>query len=310
MALEQDVQLAPDAEEVERLLAPFLVERHEIGSSAHRALLAKREAKWLWRGAKRKALGWLPGVKRDQSYVRDSYEETYTKAAFVQTYAPASSDPKPTLATYRDAGLLLRRRAIVRTHLVAMARAIELLKPKRVLEVGSGPGTNLFLFSARFPEIEFTGVELTSEGVAQGQRVMQEPELPKLLADYCPWEDLDRQAYRRVKLEQGDATQLRYDDASFDLVFTRQALEQMEMIRGEALSEIARVAKHDVLLCEPFADFQVTPLQRRYVAAKDYFSLRSDELPQFGIRPTHVVGDFPQNVEMGVGLVCGTRDRA
>lgn len=309
MALDRHLTLAPDASEVERLLGPFLIERHPAGAAAFRKLVAKREAKWLWRGAKRRALGWLPGVKRDQDYVRSSYEETYARLPFSQTFAPASSEPKPTLATYRDEGLVLRRRAIVRTHLVAMARAIEALKPRRVLEVGAGPGTNMFVLSARFPEIEFTGVELTEEGVAQGQRVIGEFELPKLIADYCPWDEFDRQAYRRVTLEQGDATKLPFDDASFDLVFTRQALEQMEMVRDPALSEIARVADKDVLLCEPFADFQRSSLQRRYVAAKDYFSLASEELPRFGIEPTHVVGEFPQNVVMGVGLVCASRGR-
>ena len=307
MALDQHVQLAPEAAEVERLLAPFLIERHPVSSAAFRKLVARREAKWLWRGAKRAALGWLPGIKRDQDYVRSSYEETYAKLPFSQTFAPTSSEPKPTLATYRGEGLVLRRRAMVRTHLVAMARAIEALKPRRVLEVGAGPGTNMFVLSARFPEIEFTGIELTDEGVAQGNRVIGEPELPKLIADYCPWDEFDREAYRRVVLQQGDATKLAFDDGSFDLVFTRQALEQMEMVREPALREIARVAARDVLLCEPFADFQRSALQRRYVAAKDYFSLASRELPQFGIQPTHVVGEFPQNVVMGVGLVCGSR---
>lgn len=309
MVLDQDAKLAPGAEEVERLLAPFLIERFPSTSPRFRQLVAGKQAKWLWRGAKRQALGWLPGVKRTQDYVRSSYEETYAKLPFSVTHAPPSSEPKPTLATYGDEGLVLRRRALVRTHLVAMARAIEAFQPRRVLEVGAGPGTNMFVLSTRFPNVEFVGIELTEEGVAQGNRVISEPELPKLIDDYCPWDDLDRQAYRRVELRQGDATKLPFEAGSFDLVFTRQALEQMESVREPALSEISRVASENLLFCEPFADFQTSPLRRRYIAAKDYFSLRSDELPRFGIRPTHVVGEFPQNVVMGVGLVCGTRDR-
>jgi ubiquinone/menaquinone biosynthesis C-methylase UbiE len=135
--------------------------------------------------------------------------------------------------------------------------------------------------------------------------VRKESALPPVIAGYCPWGVADPGAYRRIDFQLGDATRLPFDDNSFDLVFTRQALEQMEAVRDAALAEISRVAKTHVLMLEPFADFNSSPLNRDFVAAKDYFSLPVAGLSRFGITPTFTHDDFPQKLTLGQGLVAG-----
>ena len=116
---------------------------------------------------------------------------------------------------------------------------------------------------------------------------------------------VDPNGYRNIRFLQGDATHLDMEDNSFDLVFTRQALEQMNMVRAEAVSEISRVAKNNVVLCEPFADFNDDPLRRDYVYSKNYFSMSLSDLQNFGIRTIAHNHHFPQNVRLGIGIVLG-----
>ena len=106
---------------------------------------------------------------------------------------------------------------------------------------------------------------------------------PEWLERYCPAPVADAGAYRRIRFEQGDACRLAFPDDSFDVVITRQALEQMNKIRDEALSEIARVARHHVVLGEPFADFNREGLRLDYVKAKEYLDLPVAELARFGL---------------------------
>ena len=110
-------------------------------------------------------------------------------------------------------------------------------------------------------------------------------------------------------LHEMDATKLDFADRSFDLVFTRQALEQMEMVRDAALHEISRVSDGWTLHGEPFADFNQGQLQRTYVAAKDYFSLPIAQLPRFNLEAVQTTAEYPQNIELGIGVVVARKTR-
>lgn len=299
--------LALQPDEIERTIAPFLVARWPTSDPAFIRLHARQRRKWRYRRTKRLLLGWLPKGQRTQAYVETSYDHTFAERPWPEINAPATADPKPTLARWGNEGLLLRRRGLARVHLMLMARIIRALGVKNVLEVGSGTGINLFVLAALLPEIRFAGVELTATGVAQAASVVAASDFPRQLAEYCPEPVLDASAHRRVEIRRGNALELPFEDGSFDLVFTRQALEQMEMIRDRALAEIARVTRRHVLLVEPFADANQDPLRRDYVAAKDYFSLPVAGLRPFGIEPQHTTRAFPQNTCLGIELVVGQR---
>jgi len=292
---------------VEQLIAPFMLDRMPRSDPRWRAIEARLTRRWTKRILKRRLLGWLPGIRRDQDYVRASYNTTFAERPWVETHNPSQPETKPTYAAWQNDGLVLRRRALARTHLLSIGNAIAAFAAKTVLEVGAGAGMNLFVLASRFPDTQFTGIELTETGVGQAKRAQGEHNFPQLLADYCPWTEIDSSAYRRIDFRQGDATKLPFADGSVDLVITRQALEQMESVREAALREIARVARLGAVMCEPFADFNRDKLRRRYVAAKDYFSLPSEGLRRFGLAPLHIFSGYPQNLQLGVGVVVAAK---
>jgi SAM-dependent methyltransferase len=257
--------------------------------------------------------GLWAGERRTKRYVETSYDATWKRRDWPEMQVaprPRSSYPlsEQMPARWGDQGLVLRRiGSLKRLHLAYLERVLELLKPRSVLEVGSGNGINLLVIAGRFPEIEFTGVELTANGVARSQAAQAEPEFPKALHEYCAWETLDPDAYRRIEFIQADASKLPFPDDHFDLVFSHKALEQMEMIREQAVAEIARVTREHTVHFEPFADFNQDWLQRTYVSTKAYFAMPLADLDKFGIDLIHRDIAMPYNIELASGLVIGRK---
>ena len=178
--------------------------------------------------------------------------------------------------------------------LLSLVRAIELLKPRSVLEVGCGNGINLLLLAGRFPKTRFAGLDLTPEGIAAAQRMQREPVLPDYLQAFAPLPIIDTTSFRRIDFRVGDACALPFEAGGFDLVYTALALEQMERVRDQALGEIARVAGGHAFLIEPFRDVNASGLPRRYVVARDYLQARIADLPRYGLAPLWATADFPQ----------------
>jgi ubiquinone/menaquinone biosynthesis C-methylase UbiE len=195
-----------------------------------------------------------------------------------------------------------------RVHLLFLMRAIARLKPRTVLEVGSGNGLNLFILAARFPEIHFMGLELTAGGVVAANRVRAMAELPEILVTFAPEPPIDLKPFDRIVIVQGNAAALPFVDASFDLVITALALEQMEPIRHQALAEIRRVASTYTAMVEPFFDWNATGPQRDYIIANDYFSGSVAELERVGLAPFYMTGDMPSKLTIRPAfVVCRTR---
>jgi hypothetical protein len=96
---------------------------------------------------------------------------------------------------------------------------------------------------------------------------------------------------------------LPFSPKSFDLVFTIQALEQMEAIREEVLSNIASASAGYVAMFEPFADWNSSLGRRAKIKMSNYFAARIDDLPSYGLLPVFATDDMPMKVNYGVGLV-------
>jgi SAM-dependent methyltransferase len=194
-------------------------------------------------------------------------------------------------------------RGAKRVHLLYLIRLIETIKPRTVLEVGSGTGANLFILAALFPDISFSGIELTSAGYNTAKEISSRDTLPQPLADFSPVPIRDPRAHQRVSLHQGNAKHLPFPPGSFDLVYTVQALEQMEAIREEALQQIESVSRGYVAMIEPFADFNVTAPRRYKISSARYFSASVKDLLAYGLKPVFSSDNMPSKLTYGIGMV-------
>lgn len=296
-----DLGIGDDA--IADTLEPFVLERYARGDLRFRTRAAALARRWRWRHLARRAIGWRFRKRRTRAYVRASYNATWSRRDWLRGEAPARAG-QVSLAEWRDEGLVVRKGGpMARVHLLAMERVLAALGPESVLEVGAGNGTTLFVLASLLPGVEWRGIELTEEGVRAAEAVKAEARIPEWLVSYCPKPVVDDGAYRRICFEQGDAGRLPFPDDSFDVVITRQALEQMNKIRVAALSEIARVARRHVVMGEAFADFNRDGLRFDYVKAKEYFDLPIAELSRFGLEPVAVYDDLPRLLRMAVGIV-------
>jgi len=302
------VLLPEDSQHCRRLLDPWVVSAMPSTSPRWRKLLAQDTRHWrvkIWKH-------WLKGLLsgnitsalryRTAAHVKKTYGHTWSGNDWPSQDQPLGTS-KPTMAEWRDEGLILKKGALSQMQLERMMALIAETRPRTVLEVGAGAGQNLLSLSAVFPNIVFTGIELTEEGVARARSVQSHENLPDVIKQYSPFPIADDTAHRRVDFQQGDATALPFEDGSFDLVFSRLALEQMERVRRKAVAEMVRVSAGHVLMVEPFADFNDDKRRRLAHRAKNFFSMRLDELPGAGLEPQIVFADWPQKISEGVGLV-------
>lgn len=293
-----DLPIAVDPAAIDAAMRPFLVS--EGDDLRWRNEVARR---WLATLAR---LVTGKEAARDKRAIESEYADAW--GAGYRRYRLGRSDLKPKPWAWRGRKLLLDPAAATRLRTVLFAAVIDELKPLRVLEVGSGNGINLLSLAGAFPDTEFTGLELTTEGVEQARRAQSDSEIVDIVHAYSPLEISDRSAVGRINFVQGNAAAMPFDGGSFDLVMTVLAVEQMERIRFAALSEIARVTASHVLMLEPFRDANASGLKRLYVRSRNYFRGSIDELRGFGLTPLWATADYPQEAFLGTALVLARRD--
>lgn len=301
---ESGLGVSPD--EVSRLFAPFVLEQHAPGDRAWDAEIARRTAKYRRRYWQRRLLGWLPRWQRRGDTVKAEYSKAWSSIDYAQ-YDPARTPPRPSPWEWRGQRYSASDLGGTRVRQLLLVRLLERLRPRRVLEVGCGNGVNLMLLAGRFPEVSFTGADLTREGPHAAHRLQREPTLPKPMQAYAPLPLADETAFRRVGFVSADASRLPFADGAFDLVVTILALEQMERVRESALREIARVAGRHTLMIEPFAELNQSGGRLHYAVARDYFRGRIEDLPRYGLEPRLALDDFPQEAFLGACLVLAER---
>lgn len=245
--------------------------------------------------------------KNDQKKILKAYDAQWKKKAFLRYMPQVGQGGAPWI--WGNIKWVMSNEAGAAARLLFLEEALKPLQAGSVLEVGAGNGINLLMLAARFPEMAFYGLEPTSGGIETAKAVIDEGQLPEPLIKFAPFLLADVQAPSRVVIKQGSAQHLPFDDASMDVVMTSLALEQMEEIRHDALSEIARVAKDWVVLLEPFRDVNASGLRRAYVRTHDYFQGSIAELADYGLHVERVCFDMPHKFMLGTALVVARRTR-
>ncbi len=288
-----------DRSELEAVVRPYVRREATAGDHEVRRILRREARFWRWRKCQRRMSRLLGNVGRTTAFVKESYE---TGWAGIQWDVLGPKAGRDYLMTWRDRFFWGNAWVIPRAHLAVLRRLIEHLRPRSVLEVGSGPGLNLFLLASLFPDIRFAGVELTESGVALARRTDALERLPPAAAAFAPFELNPVRPVGTIDFRQGNAMALPFPDRSFDLVFSRQALEQMRNISATVFSEIRRVSTGHAAFFEAFREWNAAGACRDRTIALDYFDTRLEDLPSMGFRVVATELDMPCKTYMSVGL--------
>lgn len=299
----EQLPLKIDHDAIEEAFLPFLLDGR-AGEKAWKSDYARRRRRALMRMVKR-----ILGLKsRDKEAIQAEYAEAW--GAGHGKYDLSAGPSKPAAWKWNNRKLALDGLAAARVRAPLLAAVIDRLAPKKVLEVGCGNGINLFSLAGHFPDVEFTGIDLTPAGIESAKKVQSGDKLTARLAEYIPLAMADPQAFKRIRFMTGSAADLPFADGEFDLVYTVLAVEQMERIRDSALAEIARVSGGHVLMLEPFRDTNLKGMRRLYALSRNYFRGSIQGLGRFGLEPVWATDDFPQEAFLGSPLVLARKVKA
>ena len=299
----EQLPLMIDHDAIEEAYLPFLLDG-AAGQRAWKSDYARRRRRALTRMIKR-----ILGLKqRDRKAIQAEYHDAWS--AGHGKYDVSAGPKKPAAWKWNDRKLALDGLAAARLRAPLLAAVVDRLQPKKVLEVGCGNGINLLSLAGHFPEVAFSGIDLTPAGIEAAQAVQAADALPDQLSQYIPLEVADPQAFKLIRFIEGSAADLPFADGEFDLVYTVLAVEQMERIRDQALAEIARVSRGHVLMLEPFRDANLRGMRRLYALSRNYFRGSIKGLERFGLEPVWATDDFPQEAFLGSPLVLAQKVKA
>ena len=293
----EDLSLGVEASDLEAAMRPFCSPDESAWSSEVRL----RRVRLLRRIGKRLARKLQGRGDRDRSKVSTEYEAVWS--AGYDRYDTSRSPDRFSPWLYRSSHFLASAAGAARFRSILLGAVIRKLKPSNVLEVGCGNGINLFLLAGAFPNISFSGLELTETGHAAAKSLQREDKLSPHLAKYAPLPQLDVEAHRRISFIKGDAASMPFQNGAFDLVITVLSIEQMQRIRDHALREVARVSKGFVLNLEPFREVNRSVWRRLNVISRDYYRGSIQGLARYGLDPIWATADFPQELMLGTSLV-------
>jgi SAM-dependent methyltransferase len=124
----------------------------------------------------------------------------------------------------------VQRKLIDRFH-AKVTRIVTDLQPSTLLDAGCGEGFVVDIFHKAVPAMEITGFDVLEDSVK-----------------------LARQRNPRASITEGDIYNIAQADNSFDVVCCFEVLEHLHQ-PDRALHELARVAKHHVVLSVPHEPF-------------------------------------------------------
>ena len=164
-----------------------------------------------------------------------------------------------TILQWGPEGVEVTGRAEKRLHIMLLSDVLSSLRPRSVLEVGSGNGLVSMSLALMHPEIRFAGIELTSAGVKAAQTLQASADLPAEFGELIATAPQDPSAHKRVEFRTGNAASLPFEAASFDLALTSLALEQMSAVVEAALREIGARGNATCPASRAFSRLQYEP---------------------------------------------------
>lgn len=287
-------------EELVSAFEPFVQRRFEPGDLSWKRRVLRTGLKKLGTYWKHKVLSGLEKPQAPQHKVKQAYEQQWSETHFSQQLSAVG---KRSACVWGTEHMLASGIGLKRVHHSLLIRAFETIQPTSALEVGCGNGLNLFVLTGHFPNIHFSGIELSDQGVAAAHRGCEQSRLPDEILTFADGLIVDPSAHQRLDIRQGSAQTLPFAANSFDVVFTVMALEAMEEIRHDALRELARVARQYVIMVEPFLDFNTSGIRSYHHASHNYFRAKVEELPHDGLEPLLVYTDMPHRLRLRPALV-------
>lgn len=183
-------------------------------------------------------------------------------------------------------------------------REIALKSPNLVYELGSGNGLNIFALAAKFPNIKFIGFELTNEGVAQSNIIKKDPF--KFLDAYnfiystsLTQVNFD---FKNVYFYQKDVSEHNTFQRA-DFLYTILALEQMNSVFDEVVNGLSTYVKGDIVLIEPFLDFNRNINEYLFLKSKGYLYQGSKKLRNLCNNDMKKIIELPSKQKFNVGAL-------
>ena len=182
-------------------------------------------------------------------------------------------------------------------------KILKLTKVENVIEIGSGRGNNIVALALKNPNIKFSGLEYSNNGViASNDMVINPP--PELLkiAGNSNLMVLNKERKKNVRFYRGNAFDIPFEDNSFDLSFTVLALEQMPHRFKDALLEMRRITRKYCVFIEPFAEAN-SIYGKLHLGRVDYFRYSYKSFLGAGLKPVYFTNNFPQKYKYQAGLL-------
>ena len=162
---------------------------------------------------------------------------------------------------------------------------------KSVLEVGCGIGLNIFPLAKDFPEVKFTGIDISSTGI-----------------DLCKKQLASSNEYKNISFFEENALNLTFASNSFDLTFTVVALEQMNQIKTQVIENIKRVTLYKIVLIEPFKNVNKNLINKIHMKNSDYLDLSYNDIDIIGFKISDIIEDFPQKLGLATSCLVLTKN--
>src|SRR5690606_13332847 len=144
--------------------------------------------------------------------------------------APAETYTSPNLRKYTSGSKIYdwHLRSVMRR----VCDLVEQTNPQSLLDAGCGEGFALDVLARRFPEVRFTGVDLSEEAIAFAQNRFGE----------------------RARFRTGSIYKLPFSDRAFDTVLCSEVLEHVDD-PSAAIRELKRVARNYVIITVPLEPY-------------------------------------------------------